>query len=138
MSLIGKEAFRLCRKPRPLKTGSSPCDTAYHGLLTVYGCAILLTATPCRPSGTVSLAPRGTSEPRRWATGADRTPNLKEKIKMTTVFGGGQMQKAVSKIQTEMNSSSSDAYVQVIGGFLLRYIEANPHELKRFWMIKKR
>lgn len=33
---------------------------------------------------------------------------------------------AIQKIKTEMDQSKNDAYIQVIGEFLLQHIEANP------------
>lgn len=38
---------------------------------------------------------------------------------------------AIAKIQTEMTQNANNPYVQVIGGFLLQHLEANPGSAER-------
>lgn len=46
-------------------------------------------------------------------------------------------EKAIAKLKGEMNSSQANSYVTIIGGFLLRYIEVNPHDSEKILDDKK-
>lgn len=39
---------------------------------------------------------------------------------------------AIDKIRTEMENNANEPYIQVIGEFLLQYIEANPQDAEKF------
>ncbi len=38
---------------------------------------------------------------------------------------------AISKIQTEMDQNTNNPYIQVVGGFLLQHLDANPGSAER-------
>lgn len=47
------------------------------------------------------------------------------------------LKNAISKIQTEMNQNTSNQYIQVVGGFLLQHLEANPESAEKIMAADK-
>lgn len=47
------------------------------------------------------------------------------------------LQNAISKIQSEMNQSANNPYIQVVGGFLLQHLEANPESAEKIMATDK-
>lgn len=41
------------------------------------------------------------------------------------------IEKAVSKIKTEMDQNKNNSYIQVIGGFILQHLDENPGDAER-------
>lgn len=41
------------------------------------------------------------------------------------------LQNAISKLRSEMDKNANNSYIQVVGGFLLQHLEANPESAEK-------